>query len=66
METNYFAVLKDKKGIHWLPSTKDKKPALLSYKEYFENPPTDQKYQEWIDGIQTSCLTTTKKSFSLF
>ena len=51
METNYFAVLKED-GIHWLPSTKDKKPALLSYKEYFENPPTDQKYQEWIDGIQ--------------
>ena len=49
----YFNLLKDKKGIHWLPSRKGAKiPALSSYREYFENPPTDQEYQEWIDGIQ--------------
>ena len=53
METNYFAVLKDKKGIHWLPSRKGAKiPALRRYAEYYTTPPTDSEYNEWMQGIQ--------------
>ena len=40
------------KGIAWLPSTKEKKPALSSYKEYFTTAPNEQNYKEWLEGIQ--------------
>ena len=51
METDYFNVLKEN-GIHWLPSTKEKKPALSSYKEYFTTVPSEQTYKAWSEGIQ--------------
>ncbi len=50
-ESDYFTMLKEN-GIHWLPSTKDKKPALSSYKEYFDQAPSQQEYTSWIKGIE--------------
>ncbi len=72
METNYFNVLK-MNGSHWIPSTKEKKPALSSFANYFETPPDDAKYNEWIagiengiyDGIQLMCGTVSKNIFAI-
>jgi hypothetical protein len=73
METNYFAVLKDKKGIHWLPSTKKKQPALRRYAKYYTTPPEDAEYNEWMqgiqegkfDGIQIICGKVSKNIFAI-
>ena len=51
METDYFHTLTEQR-ISWLPSTRDKKPALSSYKEYFTTAPNEQNYKEWLEGIQ--------------
>ena len=49
-ESDYFTMLKEN-GIHWLPSTKAKIPALSKYGEYYKNPPSEQEYQAWTNGV---------------
>ena len=50
METENFVILKSK-GIQWVPSTPEKKPAV-AWTPYQATRPTGQEYSQWMSGIQ--------------